>query len=318
MLSPWAETASPTANILRAALTSRSWIEPHSGACPLADTQGHFRRNMSAVATPLAGWVPAVDPNQRAPVPPGFVRQLPHEFRPACVADRFRQGAVLFHIADGKAFDGDHLVFVYQPCRELVQEIPARVRNLRVQICHLQLRLGAASRSFFLLCEPALQSCELRLMPTKRPGRGDLFAARKNREMGQAKINADFALRLRFERHGVIAEDRNVVSTGRILRYGDGRGRCTLRQCTRPAYCQRRIHLRELKRLAVPLEGARRVFRRLHAVFAPETRVLCALAKEVGECGLQVSQRLLYGHRTNLVQPRVRVFLSAVRAAEVS
>src|ERR1700758_3646114 len=30
-LSPWADTASPAAKTLRAALTSRSWITPHSG-----------------------------------------------------------------------------------------------------------------------------------------------------------------------------------------------------------------------------------------------------------------------------------------------
>src|ERR1700756_3469069 len=30
-LSPWADTASPAARTLRAAFTSRSWIDPHSG-----------------------------------------------------------------------------------------------------------------------------------------------------------------------------------------------------------------------------------------------------------------------------------------------
>src|SRR5690349_6540618 len=111
---------------------------PTFRTCPLAYFQRHGLDGMAAVRAAFAAWIPAVNADQFTPIPQRLVFKLLHELRPACVTDRLRETAVLLHVADSEAFDGDHLVFVYQPCRKFVQEIPAGVRYLCVQSCYLQ------------------------------------------------------------------------------------------------------------------------------------------------------------------------------------
>ncbi len=63
---------------------------PAFGAGPFANIQWHLLDNMPAVIAALAGGKPLIDADQCASVPERFVLQLPHEFRPACIADGLR------------------------------------------------------------------------------------------------------------------------------------------------------------------------------------------------------------------------------------
>src|SRR6201997_1973262 len=66
-LSPWADTASPAARTLRAAFTSRSWIDPHSG---------HTHSRM------FSGILDAVWPQSLHRLLDGYQRSIPISVRP--------------------------------------------------------------------------------------------------------------------------------------------------------------------------------------------------------------------------------------------
>src|ERR1700758_2112743 len=66
-LSPWADTASPAARTLRAAFTSRSWIDPHSG---------HTHSRM------FSGILDAVWPQSLHRLLDGYQRSMPISVRP--------------------------------------------------------------------------------------------------------------------------------------------------------------------------------------------------------------------------------------------
>ena len=73
---------------------------------------------MLACATGLRRGREAVNLDQGASVPLGFVFQLTNELAPTHVTDRFRQAVVLDHVLDGQTLHANHLVFVNHACAE--------------------------------------------------------------------------------------------------------------------------------------------------------------------------------------------------------
>jgi len=121
----------------------------------------------------------------------------------------------------------------------------------------------------------------------------------------QPQVNSHFALRSRLCCHGVITQQAGEVPPCRVPAHGDCGDLGSLRNLARPAHSKRRVHFCQLERLAIPLEGAGRVLRRLHSVLAFELRIPRTLGKEVGERGLQMAKRLLHRHAADFVQPCV-------------
>ena len=128
--------------------------------------------------------------------------------------------------------------------------------------------------------------------------------------MSQSKINTDQSLCGGLCGHGIVTEQADEVPARGISADRDGRDFRGLRNLARPADGQRRIHLRQLEGVSIPLESAGGVLRRLWAILALELRVAGAFGKEVGKRRLQMSQGLLNRNAGDLVKPRMfRCFL---------
>lgn len=178
---------------------------------PGAHGQRHRTLGMAADRAPPAGRIPAIDADQRAPIPPRLVLKLPDELRPTRVGNGFRQTAVALHVAHGKALDGDHLVLADHPGRELVQEIPARVRDARMHARDFQLQLASVLRAGPGPRHAALVLRQGAFVLPERLGRGDLLAVRYSDKVRQAEIDTDLAFNRWLGRHGVVAPQRGEV-----------------------------------------------------------------------------------------------------------
>jgi hypothetical protein len=98
-------------------------------AAPLAHLQRQCVVDVSAGMAPLRTGVPAINPDQRAPIPVRFVLQLPDQLAPPHVADTRRQRGMTDDVLDGQRLYTDHLVLANQARRQLVQAIKALVGN---------------------------------------------------------------------------------------------------------------------------------------------------------------------------------------------
>jgi len=76
--------------------------------------------------------MPSIHHDQRAPVPLGFVRELPSQLGKGAVGDGLCKMPVTPHTGDVEVLQADHLILVDQPRGELVQRIaPAVTDTLR-------------------------------------------------------------------------------------------------------------------------------------------------------------------------------------------
>src|SRR5690242_9982674 len=100
--------------------------------------------------------IPAVDLDQRAPIPRRLVLQLPYQLAPAHVAYRFGERVIANQVLDGQALHTDHLVFVNQACRELMQAVKALVGDLGMDAGDSASRLLAILRSLLITAKRLL------------------------------------------------------------------------------------------------------------------------------------------------------------------
>ena len=96
---------------------------------PGADMRGFLAIPTPASGTKLRGRVEPVRLDERSAFPFGFVCQLPAEFGPTDIPNRFRKFVVLHHMRTPQRLNHDDLV------GEFVQEVLALVRNLFVFFC---------------------------------------------------------------------------------------------------------------------------------------------------------------------------------------
>ena len=123
-----------------------------------------------------------------SPVPDGFVAELGSKLRPAGVEDGLRQ-AGSGESAGIDVADADAPILPHEPRGQLVQEMPATVRNLGVDGPHPQ------------LAPSTLRDGELSLVSAVNAWRLDLFTRGKGGQRLEAEVDADLAspMRLVFE-----------------------------------------------------------------------------------------------------------------------
>src|SRR6266699_2825087 len=73
-------------------------VRPAHRTYPISDRQIEVVEYILAVEALFTGWVPAINLNQRAPVPLSFVFKLAQELAPSNIANRLGEGTVLHHI----------------------------------------------------------------------------------------------------------------------------------------------------------------------------------------------------------------------------
>src|SRR5262245_31227789 len=96
---------------------------------PLSRIQGQGVEYPPAATTALGTGIPAVNFDERAPIPLRFVLQLSHQLTPARVADALCQPGITDQVLDGQRLDTDHLVLADQPRRQLMQSVKSLVSN---------------------------------------------------------------------------------------------------------------------------------------------------------------------------------------------
>src|ERR1039458_7129620 len=117
-------------------------------AAPEAHAKRQGSRYDAARRTRLARRKPAVDTDERSPVPRAFVLQHASQFTPTGVANRPGQGVVRHHAAHVQVLYRDHLVFTNETGAQFMQIIAANIRNLLVDLGHPELCLAPILRAF--------------------------------------------------------------------------------------------------------------------------------------------------------------------------
>jgi hypothetical protein len=241
-------------------------------------------------ATRLTRRVPAINPDQGAPIPGGLVLQLADELAPSHVADMLRQAVIFQHVLHRQTLYANHLVFADDASREFVLEIAAFVGDLRVQAGNLPPCFGTVLGALFLTGETALRPRQPPLGLEVETGVLYNFPARKGDHRFEPYINTDHLWGDWQRVDAFFHQQGDEVAIGGVFGDGHRRGLASIGQGTRPDDLQGVSHLRKGQLFAVPRECARGVLGRLHPVFAPEFGIRCASLEEVAEGSLQMSQ----------------------------
>jgi hypothetical protein len=274
-----------------------------AGAIPVADALRHRLHHMPASRASLTAREEAIHLHQGASVPVGLVLQLPDQLAPRCISDRAAVSLAAQHPLHAQVLDGDQLVLLDQPCRELVQVIPARVGDPGVDAGDPLPRLLAITRTLLLLGQPLLrlgQACAMAIEATRVR---DRFTLAGDQQALEPKVHTDAALDRRERLDGVIVHQQGDVPTpGRRERDRHG-GRCAaLGDLPAPADRQRFRALCQEQLPITPTEGRTAELSRATVALLLEGRVLGPLGEEVGERRLEVSQRLLQRNAGDLVE----------------
>ncbi len=196
--------------------------------CPTAHRQRQFRQRMTATRTAFAARIPAVNTHNLPAVPSAFVFQLANEFRPALIANRFRQTPVFLHVRNAQRLDGDHLVLAYPSGGQLMQKILPHIGNAGMNPCHPQPCFLSVCRTFLFLRQRSLGFCQLGFVFCKRFRADNLLPRRSDRKMRQAQIDTDLAFTGRQSMNRIVTQQGNKVPIGGILAEGDGCDPCRL------------------------------------------------------------------------------------------
>src|SRR6266436_5912917 len=150
---------------------------------------------MSTSKAAFGGWVPPVDLDQIASIPPGFVFQLRHKLRPAHVTYRFGKGMVLGHVLHLQTLDTDRLVVTNQTCREFVQEVTATISDTGVNASNDESGFLSVPGTFFLLGVPSLGFGKLLLIFAQELRIANILTIREYHKRLQAQISTDGGIR---------------------------------------------------------------------------------------------------------------------------
>ena len=129
---------------------------------PATIRQSECRINRAAHIARLAGRIEAADYRQMATVPQSFVFKLPPELTKRGICHRFSQLGSRKAV-DAQVLDTDALVFIYQICRQFVQEVFALAGGLRLNQRNFVPGPKSARASFFAPAEFSLLPAELPL-----------------------------------------------------------------------------------------------------------------------------------------------------------
>ena len=274
-----------------------------AGAAPVADAFRHRFHHMATRRAGLAAREKAIHLYKGAPIPVGLVFQLADQLTPRRIGDRAAVSLAPQHPLHTQVLDGDQLVLLDQPCRELVQVIPAGVGDPGVNTGNPFTRLLAITRTLLRLGQPLLrlgQSCAMAVKATRVL---DRFSFAGDQEALEPQVHANAAFDGRKLLDGVILHQQGDMPTpGRRERNRHG-GRCAaLRDLPAPADRQRFRALGQEQLPITPTKSRTAELSRAAVALLLEVRVLGPLGEEVEERRLEVPEALLKRNTGHLIE----------------
>ena len=230
-----------------------------------------------------------------------FVFQKSNQHSEAHVGHGPSELVVLQHPLHMQVFDGDDLVFVYDPSRQLVEVVFSGTRHAFMRARNQLPRLVAAVGAFLFAGKRLLFPLQIALRLFKVARVVELGAVTSDGEVRQPNVNSDgFSFR-RNGRHSesVVSQDGGVKLTASVAADGDGldlTDDLAVNDALRPA------DFRQVDFRAVQLHTLR-ILNRLTDMLRLEAGVAPALGKEVFEGARKVLKRLLNGLRVRVFQP---------------
>lgn len=274
-----------------------------AGTVPVADVLRHRFHHMPTLRTGFAARKEAIHLHQGAPVPAGFVLQLPDQLAPCRIGNGSAVSLTPQHPLHAQVLDGDQLVLLDQPCRELVQVIPAGVGNLGVDTGNPFTRLLAIARTLLLLAQPLLRLGQSSAVAVEATRVLDRLAFTGDQQALEPQVNTNAALDWRELLNGVIVHQQGHMPTPsrrKADRHG-GRG-ATFRNLPTPTDRQRLRALGQKQLPIAPAESRAAELCRAAIALLLEGRVFRLLGEEVGERRLEMPQRLLQRDTGDLIE----------------
>lgn len=274
-----------------------------AGTFPVADVLRHRIHHMPALRTGFAAREEAIHLHEGAPVPAGFVFQLANQRAPRRIGNGAAVSLAPQHPLDAQVLDGDQLIFLDQPCRELVQVILAGVGNPDVDTGNPFTRLLAIARTLLLLGQPLLRLGQLSAMAVKATRVLDRFALAGDQQALEPQVHTDAALDGRELLNGVIVHQQGHMPTpsGRKADRHGGRG-ATFWDLPTPTDRQRFRALGQEQLPIAPAKGRAAELCRSTIALLLEGRVFRPFREEVGKRRLEMPQRLLQRNAGDLVE----------------
>lgn len=258
---------------------------------------------MSGRPTCAAGfgrWIKPTDLNRHPSIPRRFVVQLTEKLSPAGIGDGTAVALCPQHTFNRQCLNRDHLVFVDQSTRQLMQEVLSSVANGSMGARLFQLGLRPISGAFLFVRQTALLSNQTLLAFGQMARVGTLLSGAEDSKVCQPEIDAHrTATAQRFDGGRNTASD---VPTP--VRFPNHRDRARFsRKDTRPHHGQRLSHLCQREHAIAVGETGFGELRRLSAVLSAELWVTGAFVKEALVSCLKMAQALLEWDARHFVQP---------------
>ena len=136
------------------------------GAGPRSDIQRHLVADRTTVRTRLGTRIPTVARDECLPGARGLVFKKSGEHSPSRISSRLGEIMIRHYPLHLQILNGDHLVFAYDPVRQLVQVVSSGAGNALMRAGYQSPGFVPAIRSFRLARELALFSIQVLLRPT--------------------------------------------------------------------------------------------------------------------------------------------------------
>jgi hypothetical protein len=274
-----------------------------TGTFPVTDTLRHRFHHVPALRTSLAAREEAVYLHQGAPIPIGFVLQLTDQLAPRRIGNGSAVSLTPQHPFDAQVLDGDQLVFLDQPCRELMQVIFARVGDPGVDTGNPLPRLLAITRALLLLGEPLLRLCQADAMAVEATRVLDRLALAGDQQTLEPQVHTDAALdRWELPDRMVVHQQGHMPTPSRRKADRHSGRRAAFRNLSAPTNRQRLLAFSQKQPPITPTESRASELSRSAIAFLLEVRVSSPLREEVGERRLEVPQCLLQRDAGDLVE----------------
>jgi hypothetical protein len=268
---------------------------------PRTHGQRQLVHDVATAATSFTTGIEPINLDERPAVPFGLVFELTKDLPPAHIRDMLGQCVVLHHAFDVQVFRDDHLVFVYQSGRHLVDKVHPAVHNFLMDLRDFQAGLVAVLRVFLLVAQLPLRAGQLLFVFPRMAGVADLLPRREGGCVGQPNVNPELLLNGGQRLHIDLTPQTDVVPAALGLRDRDRAQH--MGNVSRPLDLEP-ANLGQLQIFVagVPRKGRLGILRRLPVMLRFKRGILGAPFPEIHEGGLQMAQRLLQRHTTDLVQ----------------
>lgn len=271
------------------------------GTRPRPDIERHLVADRTALGARLRTRIPAVAPNERLAGARRLVLDEAGQHAPARVSRGFREAVVRHYPFHMQVFDGDDLVFVYDPSRQLVQVVSPGARDALMCSRHQSPGLVPAVRSFLFAGQRPLFALQVLFRLAQMAGVLELRSVAGDSEMGQPDVDAD-RLTLgghRRQRLSVIGQDGRMELTAGVAADCDGLDRArdlTMHDALNPA------DLRQIDARAFELHPLR-ILDGLPTMLGFEARIFAAFLEEVLKRPRQILQGSLQRLTVRIPEP---------------